>query len=136
MKFCNKCETLKDESEFAKSSKRIDGLQVSCKSCMSLYAKARYERIKPRRRAQNEAWRVRSLERFKEYKQTLSCVDCGVTDWRVLEFDHLDNDKIGNVSDLVSKWSWTRLKLEIDKCDPVCANCHRIRTHERRLAVG
>src|SRR5262249_2796711 len=33
-----------------------------------------------------------------------------------------------------TRLSWERIAEEIAKCDVVCANCHRIRTHERRIA--
>ena len=26
--------------------------------------------------------------------------------------------------------SWNRIKIEVEKCDLVCANCHRIRTYK------
>jgi hypothetical protein len=50
----------------------------------------------------------------------------------VLDFDHL-GEKSYNVSDAIARvLSWARIELEIAKCEVVCANCHRIRTHERR----
>ena len=59
------------------------------------------------------------------------CVDCGNTDIRVLEFDHLpSNKKLFGISG--NRVGIARLKEEIKKCDVVCANCHRIRTVERR----
>ena len=57
------------------------------------------------------------------------CVDCGETDPVVLDFDHL-RDKTKNVSALL-KSTWTRILREIEKCDVVCANCHRRRTASR-----
>lgn len=136
MKTCTKCGSEKDLSDFAKNSATTDRLQKVCRECMKDYARQRYVRIKPVRLAQNKQWRDQTLERLKEYKQGLSCQDCGVSDWRVIEFDHL-SDKTGNIADLVYKWSWKRLKEEIDKCEPVCANCHRVRTYNRQqLAVG
>ncbi len=135
MKLCFKCESVQPEDQFAKCARNADGLQKTCRTCMKAYSRDRYQRIKPVRDAQNRAWRDRTLAQFKAYKQELSCQDCGIGDWRVLEFDHL-GDKVGNVSDLAYKWSWSRLREEIEKCEVVCANCHRIRTHERQLAVG
>lgn len=54
-------------------------------------------------------------------------------DIRVLEFDHTKDDKEYNVGDLIAKGaSLDKLKLEIAKCEVVCANCHKIRTYTRR----
>jgi 5-methylcytosine-specific restriction endonuclease McrA len=55
------------------------------------------------------------------------CVDCGETDPIVLEFDHISNKKI-NISELIKDSSVENLKLEIDKCEIRCANCHRKKT--------
>jgi hypothetical protein len=56
------------------------------------------------------------------------CADCGITDPVVLEFDHRDPSlKIDNISNMMSK-SWDTILAEINKCDIVCANCHRKRT--------
>jgi hypothetical protein len=78
----------------------------------------------------------------KEYvlsvKQRSHCVDCGNTDWRVLDFDHLPGfEKSLNLAAAGSQgWSVARIDLEMAKCEIVCANCHRIRTHERRGVTG
>jgi hypothetical protein len=62
------------------------------------------------------------------------CLDCGNNDPRVLEFDHRPEEKKEfNISRAVSgsTRSWQSIKREIDKCDIVCSNCHKIRTMER-----
>lgn len=60
------------------------------------------------------------------------CVDCGETDWLVLQFDHRDpTTKTAPVSRLVYLNSWPKIKEEIDKCDVRCANCHSRRTAEQ-----
>ncbi len=72
-----------------------------------------------------------------EYKKTLKCKDCGLKDYRVLDFDHINDEKETSVSNAIrSGWAWERIKIEIDKCEPVWANCHRIRTYKRRLKNG
>jgi hypothetical protein len=49
-----------------------------------------------------------------------------------MDFDHRDgSSKLGNIASLVKRWSWKRLLAEIEKCDIICANCHRIRTAQR-----
>lgn len=66
-----------------------------------------------------------------DYLRDKSCVDCGETNPIVLEFDHRNPKlKVNNVSNLVR--SMEKLKIEITKCDVVCANCHRIRTAKQQ----
>ena len=63
-----------------------------------------------------------------------SCIDCGTTDPRVLEFDHrVSEEKSFDISRAVSgsTRSWRLIEEEIKKCDIVCSNCHRIRTLTR-----
>jgi hypothetical protein len=62
------------------------------------------------------------------------CVDCGLSDLVVLEFDHVVN-KHANVTQLARRGcSLDCLKREIAKCEIRCANCHRRRTFEVRRA--
>jgi hypothetical protein len=57
------------------------------------------------------------------------CVDCGITDDRVLEFDHINGDKVSGVKRLAdSLASLNRIKTEMRKCEVRCCNCHRIKT--------
>lgn len=50
----------------------------------------------------------------------------------VMDFDHRDpGKKVGNVASMAVGSSVERLMEEIEKCDIVCANCHRIRTFTR-----
>jgi len=60
------------------------------------------------------------------------CVDCGITDDRVLEFDHIRDDKVDGVKRLADGLaSLERLKIEMRKCEVRCCNCHRIKTQEQ-----
>jgi hypothetical protein len=58
------------------------------------------------------------------------CVDCGESDPRVLEFDHL-RDKSFGIANGLRDHNWQAVLDEIAKCDVVCANCHRRRTAQR-----
>ncbi|MBA3694184.1 MAG: hypothetical protein H0X15_11020 [Acidobacteria bacterium] len=50
----------------------------------------------------------------------------------VMDFDHrVGEEKKAHVSRLVGMMNLQNLLDEIEKCDVVCANCHRIRTYER-----
>ena len=70
-------------------------------------------------------------KRLVEIKQASGCVDCGENNHIVLDFDHL-RDKKYNISQMVHEgFSWVAIMKEVAKCEVVCANCHRIRTHFR-----
>jgi hypothetical protein len=68
-----------------------------------------------------------------EYLSTHPCLVCGEDDPVVLEFDHRDREtKEFTISEAVGrKMSVQRVQSEIDKCDVLCANCHRRRTHQQ-----
>lgn len=81
--------------------------------------------------------RKKGVERNRKYVDDFlkdkSCVDCGNTDVRVLEFDHVRGIKLGHISHGIrNAWNLEKLKEEIDKCEIRCCNCHRIVTIERR----
>jgi hypothetical protein len=60
------------------------------------------------------------------------CTDCGLCfDPICMDFDHVGNNKIAKVSALVKSTTWAKIQAEIDKCELVCSNCHRIRTRNR-----
>jgi hypothetical protein len=69
--------------------------------------------------------------RLAKIKEKSGCVDCGINNHIILDFDHL-KDKKYNISRMIHNgFSWAAIKKEIAKCEVVCANCHRIRTHDR-----
>ena len=69
---------------------------------------------------------------IKELKEKTPCKDCGKHyPYYVMQFDHI-KDKDFNIGARTSV-SVKKLKLEIDKCEIVCANCHAERTYQRKL---
>lgn len=56
------------------------------------------------------------------------CMDCGLSDKRVLDWHHRDPSK--KRFDVAGYHSIQATIEEMEKCDIVCANCHRIRHHE------
>ena len=91
------------------------------------------ESIKLNRSSSREVFKKRNRKFVTDYLNNHPCVDCGNTDIRVLEFDHINDDKEGNISHAVNNaWSLERLTSEMSKCKVRCANCHRIKTIERR----
>lgn len=66
-------------------------------------------------------------------KIALGCIDCGYNAHGVaLQWDHLGNKK-ANISNLIrSDYGWPTIMAEIEKCVVRCANCHAIKTKERK----
>ena len=72
---------------------------------------------------------------LRDLKTKTPCIDCGINyPYYVMDFDHVRGVKQANVMELVSTLSKKRIDLEIAKCEIVCSNCHRIRTHMRKMA--
>lgn len=77
---------------------------------------------------------VLNREKLREYIRQVksqACMDCGVSyPSCVMDFDHRDSkEKESNVASMIARSvGLERLKKEIEKCDVVCANCHRART--------
>lgn len=131
MKICTKCKTAKDYSSFPKRSKSKDGLAPWCTQCYTEHARNKYasSQEERERKKKNQAALVqKTREYIYEYLGTHPCVTCGESDPIVLEFDHRDiKEKESNVSELM-KYSLSKIKKEVAKCDVMCANCHRRKT--------
>lgn len=55
------------------------------------------------------------------------CADCGIQyPWYVMDFDHRHGEKKFNIGKARGV-GFNVLKSEIEKCEVVCANCHRLR---------
>lgn len=75
---------------------------------------------------------------IQELKQSTPCADCKENyPYYVMEFDHL-RDKEFVISHMIRKRGarLDLIKLEIVKCDIVCSNCHKVRTHSRGYRNG
>jgi hypothetical protein len=57
------------------------------------------------------------------------CVDCGTTDKRVLELDHVRGKPIkhNNINQALTNVPFDLLQEQLDMCEVRCANCHKIR---------
>jgi len=140
-KYCPKCNLNKALSEFyqRKIGSRSGEYYGKCKDCMKKrginYYHANHERqlglaLIRRRRA-----RVLKRNYLDDVKANIPCQDCGlVFPPYCMDYDHRDrNDKISSIGSMTGRnWTLKRIQAEIDKCDLVCANCHRIRTYLRK----
>lgn len=75
---------------------------------------------------------------IRDLKTSLACADCGGRfHWAAMTFDHLPGkEKRGEVSNLLMAGYYGVLIEEMAKCEPVCANCHAVRTFLRRSSGG
>lgn len=83
----------------------------------------------------NEKEKVRRAEykaKINALKAGRGCVDCGIKNPVVLDFDHIA-PKLFDIANGAAR-NPLAVEAEIAKCEIRCSNCHRIKTHERRLA--
>lgn len=65
---------------------------------------------------------------IRDYKSRVSCERCGYSNFRALDFHHKNPSEkditIGAAGS--NHWSIKRILKEIEKCEVLCSNCHRI----------
>jgi 5-methylcytosine-specific restriction endonuclease McrA len=133
MKLCRLCEVEKEETEFYTKGRWRD---TKCKDCEKNKKKTAYQilseeqkdAVRKKKNAAKELNVERNIKFIIDYYKTHRCVSCNESNPLVLEFDHL-RDKKYAISDLIAGGlSIQILKEEIEKCQVLCANCHRIKT--------
>jgi hypothetical protein len=131
MKLCGRCKDLKILESFGKNAKKTDGLQDWCRQCVREYNRIYYVKTPEKniaRLAHKEKVKLRNRKFIFDLLRESTCHDCASNDWRTFEFDHVNGNKIDDVSRMVGYSSLQKLQEEIDKCVIRCANCHRIKT--------
>lgn len=103
-----------------------------CKDCHNEYQKAFYKR-KPQSTRDSTKKRHDEIRRLIKKAKDKPCADCGNSyPYYVMDFDHVRGEKKFNLSVAARHYkSFQTLQEEIDKCEVVCANCHRERTFSR-----
>jgi hypothetical protein len=129
MKQCVSCLQFKEEAEFNWRYKALGIRHPTCRDCQKghrdrwyqKHKEAEVERVKIRR----ESKRDEAREYVWNYLATHPCVQCGESDVRVLEFHHR-RGKDKTISQMMATgYLISAIQKEIDKCDVLCANCHR-----------
>lgn len=88
-----------------------------------------YYKNKKKQIAKKQERRV-VIQKLIAEKKSVPCVDCGVSyPSFVMDFDHLKDKKFNIAGAPVKGYSLKKILIEIAKCDVVCSNCHRLRTH-------
>jgi hypothetical protein len=135
---CYRCGEVKPAEDFAWRRKAKEQRDTFCRPCRSAYGKEHYaanrERYIQQARIQKRQLRLERTTYLLGYFDAHACVDCGQQDPIVLEFDHL-RDKSFSIGAALTCRGWQSILDEIEKCEVVCANCHRRRTARRRGAL-
>ena len=142
LKKCIMCKETKSINEFGFKSIKNNKREYRCKICKRIAIKKDYEKNKPAYIARTKKHNDKKKKIFKKYIDDIKqspCMDCGNTfPPCAMDFDHrIATEKLHCVSRLAGTVrSMKKIIEEIDKCDLVCSNCHRIRTHNRRIIAG
>ena len=99
-------------------------------------AKRHYEANKDAYKRRAKEWTAQQRPRLRALvikSKAVPCLDCGERyPTPVMEFDHVRGDKLYDIANAVTHGvSIETLQAEINKCEVVCANCHRLRTMSR-----
>jgi hypothetical protein len=136
MKICSMCSKEKSLSEFNKKSGRKNH-QPYCRSCdnqksREYYAANKEHHIKEISK-RNKKYKKEIDDLIRDMKSSTKCADCNKKyHWFQMDFDHVRGKKDRPISEMVgNKVGKDRILAEIDKCEIVCANCHRLRTFKR-----
>lgn len=122
MRICTKCKINEPRNKTSSY----------CNDCFNLYQndyyKKNFNRIK-----ETSSKRREKIRNFIINAKDIPCVDCGIKyPYYVMDFDHVRGEKKFNLSiagNLIPNIK--KVIEEIEKCDVVCSNCHRIRTFKR-----
>lgn len=147
LKTCSECRECLSPQSFWNDKSKVDGLERRCKACLKKrrntekyreyirdYQKiySRKNRILPDGTHINQFYRTEAIKILGG-----KCIVCGISDRRVLQFDHIKP---------VLRKSWQRNELttsravsfsifkhkKTDNIQLLCANCHCIKTIEDR----
>ncbi len=135
-KVCGTCKKRKPVTGFTKNLYRKDGLNNKCRICYAEYMRGYYvthkaEHIERARRSKikRKSKIMEALHRIKK-----ACSICGEDRTACLDFHHRDRKKKSFTVSNAINWGYSvsRIMKEVEKCDVVCANCHRILELESR----
>lgn len=100
------------------------------------YYRAYYHRRKDIYKKSRAKSKQANVAIIDEFKLSNGCKVCGYdTDPVALDLHHRSDDKILNVSTMAARHYRQQVVVEeMSKCDVLCANCHRILHHSKRLA--
>jgi hypothetical protein len=132
-KTCSGCRITKPISEFNFKNRAAGVRHSYCRECGKKITRSHYKRNKRAYLDRNTRARIRHRELIRRVKAR-PCAGCGVQyPYYVMDFDHRNGkDKVFGLN-AVDRMTLPGILREIEKCDVVCANCHRERTQRRLM---
>ncbi len=124
-KKCCMCKELLEIKCFKSNKRHKDGLQSQCVECQKEYRRKHYQLNKQKYIDKAKFWSDKFSVWWREYKEQFVCDRCGESDSVCIDFHHINDDKDMGVAQLVAHGNKKRILKELDKCIPLCANCHR-----------
>lgn len=125
-KVCTHCSVEKSFTEFYKNKQSSDGVLTICKPCSNKKRKQAWNKEKKlhvnqyayNRRLERKLWAIEYLGGC--------CSKCDIKyPHYVYDFHHIDpTTKETGIANLLLL-TFEKLKIELDKCNLLCANCHR-----------
>lgn len=139
-KSCSKCGQELPITEFRWRNKTKGLLHSQCKNCEKARDKIHYQENKERRenvKATANLQKDRNIA-LVEQARKCGCLKCGEKRTYVLEFHHRNpNEKVNTLAHMIKSSSEANLKAELEKCDVLCANCHReFHYFEKELGIN
>lgn len=135
-KTCSKCKVSKPVTQFNFKNTAAGVHQSYCRECGKLLTRSHYKQNKRQYLDRNVRSYMKRRELVRQIKSR-ACADCGIQyPFYVMDFDHRQGETKEYELNRIDRMTKRALLREIEKCDVVCANCHRVRTYKRRIEHG
>lgn len=145
MRTCSACKQSLPLDAFHQNKSRPLGREYRCKTCFNQYQRDRnyseltkkYNRGNPRQKGSERVRQPGTVwfgigqarKWLYEYRASHPCSVCGESCPDCLDLHHLDPStkerKYRTLPELARDGGLDRVKLEVEKCVVLCANCHR-----------
>jgi hypothetical protein len=121
MKICSECKQAKSLDLFSPDRRRFDNKQARCRPCCYSLKKDK---------------RVENKQKAVQYKGG-KCSRCSLVFecLDVYDFHHRDPEQKEDSLNRLMNSNWDKIVPELDKCDLLCSNCHKLTHWELRNKI-
>src|SRR5690348_9027667 len=125
-KLCPGCNEERDvEQDFRWKNQKQGIRQRWCKYCQAQAMKVHYQNnmktYRDRALIRNASVNNENKQKLFVYLSAYPCIDCGNSDIRCLEFDHVEGPKTDNIARMITRGkNWSVIEAEIAKCEVRC----------------